>query len=280
MFRSSRDGLISVTERPEQLDADGRAELRYVTGRESEETARGPERVGTIEVFADVARRQFDDLRDTILNLAFGALPKFVQPFVRSILGAPAQQLLSKITELTNSRSNTTLYVSYHDKPDDPTPTLEPEGTPQAISALFPLAVQSILIAEMELNATSCDGVDWDGTLRFSSVSDPNQTEGVFAIQIDGTLPVSWSFADGAPASTSVGPFTGNATTIYDYDVDYVVTFELSIDTVTDGDGVMTALTVDGVLNALSDDIPSTVPLADGFSGIGEPIAITDADAC
>lgn len=128
-YRASRDGLIAAVDQPRELDAAGAAELRYMTGSESERTARGPALVGTVQITTQVARKQFDELRETILNLTFGALPAIVQPFVRGILDGPADALLRNITAITDTRGFETFYVTYHDEPEsseDPEP--EPDS--------------------------------------------------------------------------------------------------------------------------------------------------------
>ncbi len=280
-YRSSRDGLIAVVDQPKELDAAGAAELQYITGSESERTARGPARVGTVLVTAQVARKQFDELRDTILNLAFGALPAIVQPFVRSILGGPADALLRNITAITDTRGFETFYVTYHDEPE---PSEEPEpdsGQAGALNVTFPLAFDALVTAELTLAATSCDRVAWDGTLHFANVLDPADAENVLGISIDDTLPISWSFGGRASATASVGPFIGSASTIYGPDTVYEVTFDLALteEGVAGNDSGGT-ITVDGTFFALVDGTPQSTSLDALFSGIGEPVPVTDGDAC
>jgi len=282
-YRSSRDGLIAVVDQPRELDAAGAAELQYITGSESERTAQGPARVGTVQVTAQVARKQFDELRDTILNLTFGALPTIVQPFVRSILGGPADALLRNITAITDTRGFETFYVTYHDEPE---PSEDPEPEPDwdqagALSVTFPLAFDAIVTAELTLDATSCDRVSWEGTLHFANVLDPADADNVLGISIDDTLPITWSFGGRTSADSSVGPFVGSASAIYGPDTVYEITFDLTLtEEGAVGNDSGGTITVDGIFRALIDGSPQSTPLDALFSGIGEPVPVTDGDAC
>ena len=282
-YRASREGLVAIVDQPTELDADGAAELRYVTGNESERTARGPARIGTVLVSARVARKQFDDLRDTILNLAFGALPTIIQPFVRNVLGGAADALLRNITAITDSQGFDEFYVAYHDEPE---PSEEPQGSTDAgqsgrIAVTFPLAFDAIVTAELTLDATSCDRVAWAGTLHFANVLDPADADNVLSISIDDTLPIDWSFGNGGSATTSVGPFVGSASTIYGTNTSYEITFDLTLteDGVVGNDSGGT-ITVDGNFLGLVDGAPQTTTLDTLFSGIGDPQPVTDDAAC
>ncbi|HEV2527196.1 MAG TPA: hypothetical protein VGT61_01930 [Thermomicrobiales bacterium] len=279
-FRPSRPGLMTLIERPDELDADGRAELLYVTGRESERTARGPERTGTVEVFATVSRKQFEDLRATILNLAFGALPSIIQPFIRNLLGPVANDLLRKITELTDTRSNTTLYIRYHDEPE-PDPTPDPDtGTPGAVSTTFEPPYGHLGTVQLSLDAATCDGDTWDGDLQLVIAISMDETANAVDIDINQTLPISWAFTDGDVATTTVGPFAGSESNVVLGPDTFFWTFDLTITRSTDGADGSQSLSIDGTQTAGVPGFIETVPLEGYFANIAVPIPVTANDAC
>lgn len=220
--------LIEVSNQPSALDGQGAATLPYVTGVEDAKTAKGTALVGQVRVTLTIVRPEMGELQQTVANLIFAQLPAIVAQFVQPILGPVVDGLLGKLRALTDTRSSTTIPVVYHERdPDEPTP--EPEVGAAMISVAFlavgtkdifpyecedpddPYCESGTIQSYLELQAGTCDGDAWSGTLR--------EVDHMTAVTVDGdnswqndtdqTLPISWSFSAGDTVTITIGPFEG-----------------------------------------------------------------------
>jgi hypothetical protein len=203
------NSLITTTQTPAVLDNAAAAQLAYATRSEDEETAKGNPVNGWARVTMTIRRPELNQLRQTIINLVFAQLPAIVTQFVQPILGPIANDLLGKLQSMTDSKATAVLPVLYHERKEEPTPAPTREGDAPAsiLLEVYPLEGSSspaiALQTEFTLDAATCDGERWEGTLRLLFTVDTV----VVSLNLDETLPISWDFAGGDSATARSGPF-------------------------------------------------------------------------
>jgi hypothetical protein len=218
---------VAVKKQPDQLGTGATASLTYVTGSESEDDAKGDPADGIVRVTAKVDRPELRQLQATLVNLLFAQLPDLVRDLVRPILGPPIDSLLAKITDLAAVQNTRTVPIGFHiPRPKTPTPEPTPTEEPKnagRIAVVFDNQDSPVPV-EIDLDAGTCDGTKWTGTVRLLfQVTDA----AVASIDLDETRPIKWSFAKGDSTRAKCGPFKSTLTTIsgpMDYSVVLVFT--------------------------------------------------------
>ena len=273
----SRLNLVQSDEQPPALDKDAKAILKYHTLSESEEVAKGDPVQGLVIVTATVARPEVDDLKRTLSNLLFAQLPDILNQFVRPYLGPVVDQLLGKITSLSDSQGRATIAVLYHQPPKEtPTPEPEPEddggvSLDFTMEPTFPTSgAGGVLAVVISLSVASCDEVAWAGEVGLSAHFD---SEG-FRFDAEGVSPVAWSFAGGDRATAAAGPFEGTivipqaASSPLTYSLDLAITRTVD----SQNDGAM-SLTFDVVLHSAFFGSTEAAQL-EQFTNLGVPIPV------
>jgi len=125
------EGLIQVDDLPKELDAGATAALTYQTGTESAKDAEGEEQTGSVRFDVTVDRPDLTQLRDTIANAAFSALPDAIEQIVGPILGPTVKDVLSGLIDLVDVTGTATITVIYHIPPEDEKPA-EGDGGEQS----------------------------------------------------------------------------------------------------------------------------------------------------
>ncbi|MGH2551301.1 MAG: hypothetical protein ACRDHN_18085 [Thermomicrobiales bacterium] len=268
----SRQNLVFTDELPTALDKDAKAMMKYHTLSESEDVAKGKLVTGWVQVTAIVARPEIDDLKKTVANLLFAQLPAIVNQFARPILGPIVDQLLGKLTSLTDSRSTTMFAVTYHNPPDE-TPTAEPEPTSEAGKSIeFSITAQEeIFPVSIDVSASSCDGEAWIGEvhLSFHPVFG-NAARSDFEASSD----LMFDFGGGDVATTSVGPYNGTLDTFSGTRIPVSYVFDLTVTREVDENEAET-LTFDVIINATVDGDLARNPLV-GATNVGVPIPVVE----
>ena len=252
----TQSGLVTPFDIPSVLLPDATATLRYFTGNEDEETARGEPVSGVVTFNVTVSRPQINELRDTLVNLLFAQLPPLASQLLRPILGPQINNLLQRLVSLADSRGSRTLAVVFH-TPPDPTPTPEPpeaEDFAGSFSGRFDFADENIdgaIIQQfLEVGGATCDGESWDGEARWVSFSNVEP----LMMDLDQTLPLSIDFAGGSTATTTAGPFRGSAgspTIGTSADISWTIDLQFSLARTADGEPA--TITVSGTGTVIFD---------------------------
>jgi len=266
----TQPSLVTPFDIPAVLLPDATATLRYFTGNEDEETAKGKPISGVVTFNVTVTRPQLNELRDTLVNLLFAQLPPLASQLLRPILGPQINNLLQRLVSLTDSRGTRTLAVVFH-TPPDPTPTPEPpesEDFAGSFSGRFDFADENIdgaIIQQfLEFGGATCDGESWDGEARWVSFSNVEP----YMMDMDQTLPLSIDFAGGSTATATAGPFTGSAgssTMGTSVDVSWKIDLQFSLARNADGEPATIAISgtgtviFDGEVVAQDQSIGSTI---------------------
>ena len=270
--------IVSDAE-PAKLDGDGHAALTYHTLSEDDETAKGNPVQGLVKVTASVERPAIADLQRTLSNVVFAQLPAIVATFVRPILGPPIDNLLSRLAALTESQASAIVSVTFHtpkEKTPTPAPT-KPAGQAGAITTAFTSPPDAPFPVTISLKAESCDGIEWNGTMRLEAHIDG----GVAKLDLDGTAKCAWSFAKGTTAKTNVGPFKSQVITATGAPQPYAAVLHMT--------AVKSKGKKGGSLGAIAFSFTATVSVAGdtvtspltGATNTNTPIAITPgASAC
>jgi hypothetical protein len=267
--------LVAPNNPPDKLDDTGGATFSYVTLSEDAETAKGDPILGWVRITLNVARPELDRLRQTLTNLLFAQLPALVAQFVRPILGPTVDSLLAKLQSFTDSKSSTTFQVLYHQKKDDPTPEPEPEtDVPATINVTFEPAAEAPFPVYLILDAATCDGSNWEGTLQVVFKVDTD----VVTLDLDQTRPIEWSFDDGDSTTATSGPFQAPLRYIAGGTDNYAVTTDLEITRAQDDEGGTESMTF---------GIEATVAIAGmqetnqitGATNLGVPIPVVPGNA-
>jgi hypothetical protein len=194
--------LIGVDDQENVLDSDGRARIAYTTNQEDEETAKGEEHQGTVNVQVLIKREDLKLLKETLSGALFSFLPSFVAKVLQPILGPTINTLLDKIVALEPAKTTGSLTVTYHEK-KEPTPTNTPDeddqaGCPYGTWAVSNLAAVAQSIVENlgapgmpEIVYTDDSGsstAEFRGDNTFTWVWDSYQISGTSAIPDTGTI--------------------------------------------------------------------------------------------
>jgi hypothetical protein len=267
--------LVATKEPPGVLDDNGVATFSYVTLSEDVETAKGDPLLGWVRVTLNVARPELDRLRQTLSNLLFAQLPALVAQFVRPILGPTVDSLLAKLQSFTDSKSSTTIQVLYHQKKDDPTPEPEPEtNVPATINVAFEPVAEAPFPVYLILDAATCDGSNWEGTLQIVFKVD---TE-VVTLDLDQTRPIEWSFDNGDSSTANAGPFQAPLRYTAGGSDNYSVTTRLDISRTQDDDGGTESMTFGIEATVAIGGMRETNQIT-GASNLGVPIPVTSGNA-
>jgi hypothetical protein len=268
---TSTGGAVAIVDtQSAALDASAQASLTYHTLSESEETAKGPLAQRLLRVTAGITRPQINELQAVLSNALFASLPAIVSTFVRPILGPVVDNLVSRLAALTETRASTAIVVSFH-LPPDPTPTPEPEepeGESASISAVFTSEQDVPFPVTIDIEAQTCDGIEWTGTAGI----DLHIDGGVATLDIAETRPCSWTFADGDTTTTNIGPYRSQI--IYELSPpdDYVLTLHATITRTTDGGGAALSFDLSATVSAAG--MTQTNPIS-GASNLNVPIPVS-----
>ncbi len=126
------EGVATDFRHDETLKADpagAAAELTLRTGSETaEEHAKGAEASGLVKVSATIQRKEFTELKESILALAIkflGQLPPLINTIAQKLLNYPIQVLLEELISLMDEHGAGYVTVTYHG-PAQPPPAAAP----------------------------------------------------------------------------------------------------------------------------------------------------------
>jgi hypothetical protein len=127
-------GLVTPLSGAGTLDERGRAQLGFVTGVESPEVARGPARMGRVNVVATIHRRDLDPLVDRLAGDVLRLLPQMIRDLfgaqIRSIINPMLQEFKRRIAAVRDVSTAVHFAVVFHTRPPDPNPSPSPTPTP------------------------------------------------------------------------------------------------------------------------------------------------------
>lgn len=139
------NGVITTGSRSGSVDADRSTRLRFTTGRESKEQAKGPElsnaAVATVRIprkevdsILDFARSKLNDAQSSILNKVPPAVRGAATDALNSVVNPTLNQIQGEISKTASGvftlSGTTRVFVLHHGTPDTTTSSSIPDTTP------------------------------------------------------------------------------------------------------------------------------------------------------